>query len=885
MNCQECRNLFDDMLDRRIKEPLKRRMQIHLTNCAKCSSRLERRRKAHAALFRALNHFDGLEHLPDDFADRLVAECRRPQAWWQNVAVPKWVLIAASLVIMAGFAFAATVAVDALMAKDSDGEETVGRAVPNAPQATEVTDGSDALAAPSAMADAPYVTEVASVPYEENPSYADNQLKGENEMNIKHRAAAALAAATLAANVAQLKATEGNTLISWTAGDGMEAERVSLADGKVQVYCDADGNVTNLVAMPEAGETLILTGDAMTFAAGAFVSIAAKGALVFRNDVVGSGDLTVHSTAADRTITWHENLLLDTTRRIIFTDKNLDEWEVVDGTNTQPGNTNPNWMWAYHHKRKEGVLTVQMQWFGGSEQWYTGHETYWKVVELELSQQGADIVARKLGAWTAHLPTSGAEFLGSDIDELWPDIGQSRYCPTLKWYGYGIDTLRMRPAGVYKVRFEGETTVSGALTADAFAVVEVIGATAATATRYNADGDLTLIDPMDNLALPVIGGCGTFTLEATDSALPVRTVTMSSDNVMTNRDSRGFSPTFPTVAIKGTAQTHLSFHPTTANAVPHWSSTSYTRGRIDIQSGGELLLTATMDNNSPPRIVVQKDGALNTKADGAYWQTAMRDQIVVKGGTLNLGYGLPDTYLYSYAQLNFLTLYDGACVTGLPMRSSGGDYAPVWTVRGAEPSRCDALLRINGKGANAAVSRVFTFDIADVTEGSATDFFMNNEVMEFEGAPNLLVKKIGAGTIQLNKKITMRGDRVEVAEGTWLLGASGITAATDPYTLSGGVLATAVGTMNSLGVLTVGGTGGRISLGANAILNFADSRTAAWAGPLVIEGYRDNAIRFGTSVQSLTDAQQAVIKTADGKRLHLLSNGYLSTYGFVVTIH
>ena len=32
MNCQECRNLFDDMLDRRIKEPLKRRMLNHLAN-------------------------------------------------------------------------------------------------------------------------------------------------------------------------------------------------------------------------------------------------------------------------------------------------------------------------------------------------------------------------------------------------------------------------------------------------------------------------------------------------------------------------------------------------------------------------------------------------------------------------------------------------------------------------------------------------------------------------------------------------------------------------------------------------------------------------------------------------------------------------------------
>ena len=159
MNCQECRNLFDDMLDRRIKEPLKRRMLNHLANCPRCSASLERRRKAHAVLFRALNHFNGLEHLSSDFADRLVAECRRPQPWWQNVAVPKWVLVAASLVLMAGFVFAATVVVDAITAKGGDGEGT------EETQATGVTDGSAAPAASAeVVSDVPYVPDVASVP-------------------------------------------------------------------------------------------------------------------------------------------------------------------------------------------------------------------------------------------------------------------------------------------------------------------------------------------------------------------------------------------------------------------------------------------------------------------------------------------------------------------------------------------------------------------------------------------------------------------------------------------------------------------------------------------------------------------------------------------------
>ena len=221
MNCQECRDLFDDMLDRRIKEPLKRRMLNHLTNCTECSDRLERRRKAHAALFRALNHFNGVEHLSDGFADRLVAECRCPQSWWQSVTVPKWALLAASLALMVGFAFAATVVVDAVTAKDDDSEGIEGT------QATEVTDGSGALAASAAISDVPYVPNIASIPSDENPPSTDNQLQGENAMTKRKAAAAALTAAIAAAPLAAANGDEYQFIIS---GDPVAAETVDTSE-------------------------------------------------------------------------------------------------------------------------------------------------------------------------------------------------------------------------------------------------------------------------------------------------------------------------------------------------------------------------------------------------------------------------------------------------------------------------------------------------------------------------------------------------------------------------------------------------------------------------------------------------------------------------------
>ena len=77
--------------------------------------------------------------------------------------------------------------------------------------------------------------------------------------------------------------------LPWTGGDAV------LGNGKVQVFCDAGGNVTNIVAKPTGGEELRITGGTMTFAAGAKITFAAPaegevagGQLVFANDVTAA---------------------------------------------------------------------------------------------------------------------------------------------------------------------------------------------------------------------------------------------------------------------------------------------------------------------------------------------------------------------------------------------------------------------------------------------------------------------------------------------------------------------------------------------------------------------------------------------------------------------
>ena len=121
MNCQECENLFDDMIDRHVKEPTQQRMELHLSRCGTCRDKLEHRKKSHALIFKALNSTNGRLHLPEGFADRLVEECRSRSKRSFFLALPRWALIAASLAILAGFVFAATVVIDAVTAATDDG--------------------------------------------------------------------------------------------------------------------------------------------------------------------------------------------------------------------------------------------------------------------------------------------------------------------------------------------------------------------------------------------------------------------------------------------------------------------------------------------------------------------------------------------------------------------------------------------------------------------------------------------------------------------------------------------------------------------------------------------------------------------------------------------
>ena len=217
MNCREYRALIDDALDVSLKDSLEQRVKLHLDHCPACRNYYESCRQEHVALFSVMNSAYADIRLPSNFADRVLAEIvagnmARKRSFF--VRMPRWALIAASLVLMAGFVFAATVVVDAVIANGDDSKRT---------EETQTTEGADGGAAPAVSTDVPYVSDVASVPSTEpgnqQPS-SDNQFeneKGETEMKQIN---GTMKAAALALAVTGASAANGSTIAWYRFNEG-----------------------------------------------------------------------------------------------------------------------------------------------------------------------------------------------------------------------------------------------------------------------------------------------------------------------------------------------------------------------------------------------------------------------------------------------------------------------------------------------------------------------------------------------------------------------------------------------------------------------------------------------------------------------------------------
>ena len=857
MNCMEARALVEDALDKSLAGSRKRALDLHLSRCDDCRAFFDFERKEHRRWFQAMNEPEARRHLPEGFADdfiaRMTADHAKPQRIWAFARMFRRIAaVLVAMLIFAGLSYAAVVAVGrgGLGVPDADsGDEPSAQDVTNA---SEATVSADAEAAP--LSSAPSESSVPSVS-------STTSTKGEATMNIRQKMATALAAAALAAAPAPAES------LAYAAGD-------TALGGKIVITYDTTetSKIKTLVATPANGETLEISGAAMTFAAGATISMAADGKLIFANDVTADGALALDRTdgaycdwTSSKSGAVNANNCLRASGDNIFEGKLISGWELVGVfafadypllrpiSKTEKGNhaavtssdkhgtwTSSNISGAYSIIAEDVVSETRKEYVVNR---WTGEYTY--SVRLWLLQDGDNINGRaRTGVCGKQFGRYPDKNLWQESSDLWSgwygnngDHSNPNYFDSPTYLGINRIVIRKVGSDVATVGFSGEVSLNGQTDIALGVKLAVLPKEASTFTA------------------PVFSGEGDVEYQ--------RNATLANVNLM--KYATGLSVTNAQVKI-----TNKGAFPTNA-VVDVWKNGIILAniGGLGAEQGiSDGWFDITIRNGGEFRTQNGKNGGFNNA-----------QLVEIDGGTLCFDYQDTSSTGSANRYVRYLTLLNGGVLTGKKVRVGYDSNQPYWHVTGTSPSTNDIRLIMHGYGA-----KWFRIDVDDIAEG--VDFVCNKNVETLDNNNISDFIKEGAGTMEMNGKFELLGGKaICVYGGTLILGAnSGFSGTSKNVELkNGGTLAKASG-VQAFGTLDVLAGGGTLELGQDATMSFDDSSARSWAGTLTVKGFRDNAIRFGTSADGLSATQQMSIRTVEGRRLHLLSNGYLAPRGFSIVI-
>ena len=686
----------------------------------------------------------------------------------------------------------------------------------------------------------------------------------------------ALAAMTLAA--APATAQTADATYTWP----------SVGSEIAVVYDTTDTTkVKSITATVEAGKTVTLTGGTIDFAADAVVKLAGYGNFVVNNTLTGVNGLTVTNTAAKSGLLSYKGQLPANGYATVFPGCDLDDITVLYADNPHSGYSWSNsgqihWPYVVRRFTENGVktMTLQMQ----IQYPYASLSGYLtKCVKIELKQSGADVVVKEAGEYGCFNNVEGTDMeLSYQRNPGRQDIADLRVWRAAN--NYHIGALAAEWNGAAHMSLRGSLTgLGGKLTVARGALVDTLGATVASGpAQLDVLGTFTSGDATGT-ANGIVAGTrgGTIVYAATQPGN--WTVTLNKANNMGNSFDRLSATDYAGhLVVKGDSAkgAYMTCDIAATNVVPK-------SGTVDIYDGGTVNFTpgaknhsGTLYHNDTATYYVHSGGVLRISGNHAIYRN---DKIKLLGGTFEKRRE-SSTANTSVMNLycNDLFLADGAQVNGDPeypnLKMWMGNAAGTWSVRGSSPSFCNVVVQFVG-------TVTHTIDVGDVTSDDQPDFIYTKALGTQESNKGAtVIKKVGEGTVLCKSDVDIVGG-LNIANGTWQLGASNIWKNNRALTLTGGTLSVSNNTENAIGTLTVGASGGTIELGEGATLNFADSHLKSWEGTLVIKGFRPNAIRFGTSNSALTDAQLRRLRKDTGGKLGMMSNGYLAQYGVTIVVN
>ena len=686
----------------------------------------------------------------------------------------------------------------------------------------------------------------------------------------------------------------------WTGGDA------TLGGGKVTILCDGSGNVTNIVAKPTGGEELRITGSAMTFAAGATIEFAAPsegavagGSLVFANDVTADGALNMTRTDGAYVV-WEaadSSDKLSESYKTIIPDgvEHVGDWELLMsyvsgvGLAYQTGTGSGRGPYLPLNNPSVGGGSDSEYRFYLLNRFRAQHGYTWSQrIQISRDKAGADSAKLKARCTTVVHSPNNVCLPYTDLWATWyrdMPYESGLYCAQGTYdtdvknkdthkpiYGgstskVNIDRLVLRRTGsAATVGFAGEATLNGTVGISLGVKMAVLPKSGST------------------FAAPVFSGEGDVEYQRDATLAKANYMTYATDLTVTNG---------ALVTVSG------------ATALP-------TNALVNVRKDGIMRLTASVANNGTgisggyAFLNVLPGGELQVSKTTSGKIANGRQEVFVDGGTYWVGWnyegGASDSANF---YTSYLTLLNGAQVKGAYLRWGNGQTQR-WVVGGAtgssaEPVVIDAMKHFSYK------SQTFTLVVNDITGNDDADLVVSGRVTRagtatYGTASNswtIPFEKYGDGTARFEDQVVLRGT-MTINGGKILFGDNGEAFPTegsdsnllskdrDIVLASGTVLGKTANNLE-LGTLALTGDGVHtLELGPTATMTFADSSAKTWSGTLLIKGFREKVVRFGTSDEALTAAQVNRLRAekSDGKTMHLCitSDGYLASLGTVISV-
>ena len=288
-----------------------------------------------------------------------------------------------------------------------------------------------------------------------------------------------------------------------------------------------------------------------------------------------------------------------------------------------------------------------------------------------------------------------------------------------------------------------------------------------------------------------------------------------------------------------------------------WNDNTANVPDITVHPGGRAQ--TYLQKSNPVCQVLNLDGS-------EYLFTSSLPVPVCANGKLKSADFTQGTAFFNY--IGGIAYSDGAVTTGqMPYIGSTYNTKPVVSVRGTKPCRAD-----NGFYVAATTPTTLTFDVVDVTDSAEADFV--SAKISADNAPSLITfSKKGDGTMLLSAANVMSENPFEVSDGTLALGCSGCLGESAKMALTGGSLAVAAGTANTLESIAISADA-TIALGDGATLTVTDP-TAEWATDMTVNIVGDPekcTLKFGDESGSLSPRQVRRIRW-NGEKCHLTEDG------------